>query len=68
MATRDLAIAITKDGQYFVAQCLDVDVSSFGATEEEALAAIHEALELYFESIGPDIEQLKIVNFKLQSA
>lgn len=68
MATRNLRIAITKEGKHFVAQCLDVDVSSFGESEDEALKAIHEALELYFESIGPDIEQPKIVNLKLQSA
>jgi predicted RNase H-like HicB family nuclease len=68
MATRDLRIAITTEGKYFVAQCLDVDVSSFGETEQEALKAIHEALELYFESIGPDVKQPKIVNLKLQSA
>ena len=68
MATRDLRIAITRENKYFVAQCLDVDVSSFGKTEDEALKAIHEALELYFESIGPDIEQPKIVKLKLQSA
>ena len=68
MATRDLRIAITKEDKYFVAQCLDVDVSSFGETEEEALKAVLEALELYFESIGPDVEGPKIVNLKLQSA
>lgn len=65
---RDLRIAITKEDKFYVAQCLDVDVSSFGETEAEALEAIHEALELYFESIGPDVQQPKIVDLKLQSA
>jgi predicted RNase H-like HicB family nuclease len=32
-----------------VAQCLAVEVSSFGVTAEEALANLQEALELYFE-------------------
>jgi predicted RNase H-like HicB family nuclease len=54
MATRGLRIAISKEDKYFVAQCLDVDVSSFGESEEEALAAVDEALELYFVSVGPD--------------
>ena len=31
------------------AQCLDVDVSSFGETKLEALQNLDEALELYFE-------------------
>ncbi len=32
-----------------MAQCLNVDVSSFGDTREEALTNLQEALELYFE-------------------
>ena len=32
----------------FVAQCLDVDVASQGSSEEEALEALKEALELHF--------------------
>ena len=32
-----------------MAQCLNVDVSSFGATREEAVANLKEAVELYFE-------------------
>lgn len=33
----------------FVAQCLDVDVASEGDSEQQALAALKEALELYCE-------------------
>lgn len=40
---------VWKEGKYFVAQCLNVDVSSFGQTKKEALANLKEALELYFE-------------------
>jgi predicted RNase H-like HicB family nuclease len=40
---------VWKEEDYFVAQCLDVDVSSFGDTKEEALANLKEALDLYFE-------------------
>jgi predicted RNase H-like HicB family nuclease len=40
---------VYQEGKYFVAQCLNVDVSSFGATEQEALANLQEALELYLE-------------------
>lgn len=32
-----------------MAQCLNVDVSSFGKTKTEALKNLKEALELYFE-------------------
>jgi predicted RNase H-like HicB family nuclease len=40
---------VYKEGKYYVAQCLNVDVSSFGDTEQEALANLQEALELYLE-------------------
>ena len=33
----------------FVAHCIDYDVSSFGATEVEALANLREAVELHLE-------------------
>lgn len=41
--------AVWKEGDYFVAQCLHADVSSFGDTKDEALANLHEAQQLYFE-------------------
>jgi len=49
MLPSEFQIEVRKEGKYYVAQCLDVDVSSFGATKEEALSNIREALELYFE-------------------
>ena len=32
-----------------MAQCLNVDVASFGKTKKEAMKNLEEALELYFE-------------------
>lgn len=49
MQTRTLTIAITREDDRYVAQCLEVDVSSFGDTQEEAIAMVTEALELWFE-------------------
>jgi predicted RNase H-like HicB family nuclease len=43
-----------KEGQHYVAQCLNVDVSSFGESKEEALSNLNEALELYFEDSSLD--------------
>jgi len=40
---------VWKEGKYFVAQCLNVDVSSFGKTKSEALKNLNEALDLFFE-------------------
>ncbi len=49
---------IWKEGKYYVAQCLNVDVSSFGKTKKEALKNIEEALGLYFE--GTDDTFVKV--------
>lgn len=40
-----------KEGEHYVAQSLNVDVSSFGATKQEAKQNLREALELYFEDV-----------------
>lgn len=40
---------VYREDEFFVAQCLNVDVSSFGATREEAAANLKEAVELYLE-------------------
>ncbi len=40
---------IWKEGTFYVAQCLNVDVSSFGKTRKEAISNIKEAISLYFE-------------------
>ena len=42
---------VWKDGEYFVSKCLNVEVSSFGESKEEALKNLNEALELYFEDM-----------------
>lgn len=47
--SRTLTAAVSKDGQWYVARCLEVDVASQGETVDEALANLREALELYFE-------------------
>jgi len=47
---------VWKEDKYYVAQCLNIDVSSFGGTKKEALSNLDEALELYFEDIkSPNI-------------
>ncbi len=47
--TQKFTASVWREGDWFVAQCLKVDVASQGKTEEEALANLREALELNFE-------------------
>lgn len=41
--------AVTHEGDWRVARCLEVEVASQGHTVDEALANLREALELYYE-------------------
>lgn len=45
------ASVVWKERRYYVAQCLNVDVSSFGKTKLVALKNLKEALELYLEDV-----------------
>lgn len=47
----DLKNVIWKEGKYYVARCLNVEVSSFGKTRKEALVNLDQALELFFEDV-----------------
>ena len=47
--TKTLKYIVQKEGKYYVSQCLNVDVSSFGKTVQEAIFNLNEALALYFE-------------------
>lgn len=61
---RHLTAVITREGEWYVAQCVEVDVASQGRTRAEALDALREALELRFEGEEPpelpDVEQFEI--------
>jgi predicted RNase H-like HicB family nuclease len=46
---KTLKYIVQKEGKYYVSQCLNVDVSSFGNTVQEAIDNLNEALMLYFE-------------------
>ncbi len=47
--TKTLKYIVQKEGKHYVSQCLNVDVSSFGSTVQEAIDNLNEALMLYFE-------------------
>ncbi len=61
---RTFTASVSREGDWFVAQCLEFDVASQGESEAQALANLREALELYFEdphaSVAPEIRQLEV--------
>ncbi len=53
---KKLNAIVWKEGDWYVAQCLDVDIASQGKTEQEAITNLKEALELYFEEPRSTVE------------
>ena len=47
--SRPIKYCVYQESPYYVAQCLNVDVSSFGESIDEAVSNLKEAVELYFE-------------------
>ena len=48
---RPFAASVWREGNWYISQCLEIDVVSQGESEEEALANPREALELHFEPL-----------------
>ncbi len=61
---RTFSYSITLDGNWLIAQCLEVDIASQGKSIEEAISNLREALELHFEeptaTIMPHVGQIEI--------
>ncbi|WP_410509040.1 type II toxin-antitoxin system HicB family antitoxin [Methanosarcina hadiensis] len=60
---RQFLVAITKEDDFFIARCPELNVTSQGETLEEAEENIKEAIELYIESFGTEdlSQQISIV-------
>ena len=51
---KEIDFILWQEGKYYVARCLNIEVSSFGETVDEAIKNLKEAVELYLE--GENIE------------
>ena len=62
--TQEFTATVWQEGEWFVAQCREVDVASQGLTEDEALDNLREALELHYEppraTILPSIRKIEV--------
>lgn len=73
MSKIDLKSVVYKEGDSYISQCLDVDVSSFGKTKKEALTMLQDALELYFKDMplpktSERVKNASIASIELQHA
>lgn len=61
---KDLSAVVWQEGNWFVAQCLDVDIASQGETEKEALENLRDALYLHFTpptaTVLPNIQKIEL--------
>lgn len=55
---KEIDYIIWQEGKYYVSQCVNVDVSSFGETIDEAIDNLKEAVELYFEDENIELPQV----------
>ena len=53
-----------QEGEWFIAQCMEVDVASQGKSEAEALENLRDALELHFTppvaTVTPQVHTVEI--------
>ena len=61
---RTFTASVAQEGEWYVAQALEVDVASQGESVDEALANLREAIELYFEppiaANVPELHQIEV--------
>jgi predicted RNase H-like HicB family nuclease len=66
---RTFTASIWQEGDWYVAQCLEVDVASQGMTEDEALTNLREALELHFEApAASDAPRTRTIEVSINAA
>jgi predicted RNase H-like HicB family nuclease len=66
---RPFAATVWREGNWYVSQCLEVDVASQGETEQEALANLKEALELHFEPPTPTrVPDVRVIEVEVGAA
>lgn len=61
---KELSVVGSQEGDWFIAQCLEVDVASQGKTEEDALKNLSDALALHFTppvaTILPNVQRIQL--------
>lgn len=61
---RDLRYVVVREGKWFIAQCLDVDVASQGRSEQEAVDNLQDALKLHYTppaaSLMPQVRTIEL--------
>jgi len=61
---KDFSVTIWQEDEWYIAQCLEVDVASQGETEGEAVENLRDALKLHFTApvatILPHVQKIEL--------
>ncbi len=61
---KTFSTVVWQEGEWFVAQCLEVDIASQGETENKALKNLSEALALHFTppvaTVLPNVQKIEL--------
>jgi len=57
----ELSVLVRKEGEQFVSWCPELDVASCGDTIEEACANLHDAVDLYLDTLEEEGELLNVL-------
>ena len=61
---KDFSVTIWQEDEWYIAQCLEVDVASQGGTEEEAIENLRDALKLHLTppvaTILPHVQKIEL--------
>ena len=61
--------SVWQEGDWYIAQCREVDVASQGETEEAALQNLKEALALHFTPpLATQLPQLRLIEVEVGAA
>jgi predicted RNase H-like HicB family nuclease len=67
--TRPFSATVWREGTWYVAQCLEIDIASQGESEEEALSNLREALELHFEPpVATRLPEIRVIEVEVGAA
>ena len=58
---QSIKYVLYREGRYYVVQCINIELSTFGESIDEALNNLDEALTLYFEDKN-DVPEPNLIN------
>lgn len=66
---QQFSASVWQEGEWVIAQCIQVDVASQGATEDEALANLRDAIELHFTPpVASQVPQVRDIEVDIKAA